>query len=500
LHRLIAEAGSGPAKEFLLVKLGEKLIEEGRIAAATATLDSLEFMFPQPSFAERRVLLRKRLLEPRTLKIGVVLPLMRNYEAQGPKERDVGISLYEGIQLAFEEFRESGGASRPIVLEVKDTEREPARAAAVVKELCADPAVIGIIGPPFSGAAFAVAYHANTSRVPLLTPTANADGIAATGPYVFQANPDFTARAKAMARYAVQSLRLTRLGVLSPNEPNSRVMAQAFAAEAARLGAEVLPPEFYEPGSTNLGTQLISLRRRANDAGGEPFLLFGASLGKRETAQLARMGVAPRVLDSLVTTKAVVNAEQLLGEQARTLLDGAGIPYRAGDPHVDSIARPVTALHGLYCPIASPEEIGIVSSQVAYFNLQTKLLGSGEWNNERELNTHRRYCSGVVFESDSYTSPAEADYARFASRFVQRFGKRPNRNTLYGYDVATIVFQLLQRGALTREQLREALATMPSVQTLHGKVSFGTRRVNPWLHILEYTGTAVQRVGEVMTE
>jgi ABC-type branched-subunit amino acid transport system substrate-binding protein len=456
--------------------------------------------YPRSIFVERHWNLQKRLLEPRDVKIGLLLPLMKRADQSALKEREVGAGLYEGIQLAFEEFIQRGKGGRRVSLEVKDIGREASVAAAAVKELCADPAVIGIIGPPFSHSAFAVAYHVNTNGVPLVTPTANANGIAATGPYVFQANPDFRARAQAMAQYAVGKLGLHRLAILSPNAPDNRAMAEIFAAEVGRLGGTVVTTEFYEPGATNLMNQLVTLRKKGNEAGAQPFLSFGTVVNKRETARLARLGVSPKLLDSLVEAKAVVDATWLLGEHARELLEAEGIPHRAGDPRVDSLERPVTAIQGLYCPIASPDEIGIVSSQVAFSNLRTILLGSGEWNNERELNAHRRYCDGVVFEADSYLDPADTAYAAFARRFVNRFGKRPNRDVVFGYDVGRVIVSLLEQGALSREQLREALASLPTVQMIHSKLSFGTRRVNPWLHILAFSGGSLRRVDEVMTE
>lgn len=500
LQRLIAESPAGEGKELLLLKLGEKQIAAGDVAGATATVDSLKKNYPRSTLVERHWNLQKKLLEPRNLKIGLLLPLMKRAEQSAAKEREVGVGLYEGIQLAFEEFLQRGRAARSVSLEVKDSEREASVAAATVKELCADPAVIGIIGPPFSNLAFAVAYHVNTNGVPLVTPTANANGIAATGPYVFQANPDLHARARAMAQYAVLKLQLHLLAILSPNETNSRLMAETFAAEAKRLGGTVVATEFYEPGATNLMNQLVRLRRIGNEAGAQPFLFFGTSVNRRETARLARLGVSARLLDSLLATKAVVNATWLLGKNARELLEAEGIPHRAGDPRVDSLERPVTAIQGLYCPISSPEEIGIVSSQVAFSNLQTKLLGSGEWNNERELNAHRRYCDGVVFEADSYVDAADTAYAGFVRRFSTRFGKRPSRNAVFGYDVGRVVFSLLEQGAVGRAQLRDALAALPTVQTLHSKLSFGARRVNPWLHILEYSGGTLRRVDELTTE
>jgi ABC-type branched-subunit amino acid transport system substrate-binding protein len=56
---------------------------------------------------------------------------------------------------------------------------------------------------------------------------------------VFQANPTFPARGRAMARYAVGRLGLDRLGVASQAGTLGADMAGAFATEARRLGAAV---------------------------------------------------------------------------------------------------------------------------------------------------------------------------------------------------------------------------------------------------------------------
>ena len=56
---------------------------------------------------------------------------------------------------------------------------------------------------------------------------------------------------------------------------------------------------------------------------------------------------------------------------------GAGVAVEA---RAESLAQGSAGIQGLYCPISSPEEIGVVSAQLAYANIKTRLLGSGEWN------------------------------------------------------------------------------------------------------------------------
>jgi len=170
------------------------------------------------------------------------------------------------------------------------------------------------------------------------------------------------------------------------------------------------------------------------------------------------------------------------------------------DRHVDSLDYPVTGIDGIYLPISSPAEIGVVSSQVVYFNFQTQLLGSGEWNNLAELDANRRYCTGILFESETDVDTLSNRYRAWYSGFMNRFKKRPSRNTLYGFDTAELVLGTLRKGATTREGLSRALADVKDFQGIHSKIGFSPGRVNAWLPIYQFDGRNVIRVDEIQAE
>jgi ABC-type branched-subunit amino acid transport system substrate-binding protein len=498
LQQLVSQVPGGSEKEFLLLKLGQKQAAAGDFKATAATLSLLRGDYANSTFPERLSDLQTELSRPHDLKLGLLLPLFQKNEQAG-REREIGVGLYEGISFALEEYSKNPQATK-ITLEARDTEREPSIAAEALNTLADDASVLGIIGPAFSHEALAVSGQANEKGIPTITPTANANGIAATGPFVFQANPDLETRARAMASYAINILKLKRLAVLASNEQTSKALAEAFAKDVVRLGAEMVATEWYDKGTTNLTRQLTNLRKKGNDAAQEPYIAFNERMTQRELSKLNKLGISMKVLDTLMATRRVVNATDFLGENAKSKLDAIGIPYTSSDPRIDSLQRIVTAIQGLYCPMSSSTEIGVVSSQIAFFGIETKMLGSGEWNNISELNANKRYCKGAVFESDTYTDSKEADYADFTNRFSQRYNRLPNKNNLYGYDVATLVLSIIQKGATTREQLKNALSEVRSYKSLHSKISFSPRRVSSWLHILEYSNETIQRVAEIEAE
>ncbi|MBX2989947.1 MAG: ABC transporter substrate-binding protein [Bacteroidetes bacterium] len=497
LQQVLAATPGGSEREFLLLGLAKKQLHERRYAEATATLIQIEKSGQPPVFPARLNELRQLLEAPREIRIGVLLPLMKR-STQSTREKEVGTGLLDGISFAMQEYAR-GHHARKVTLDVRDTESDPATAAALFKELVTDGSLLGVIGPAFSSEAIAVRRLANEFRIPTITPTANANGIAESGFFVFQANPDFDTRAKAMARYAVKTLQFKRLAVLASREQPSKSLAEAFAREAEQLGATIITTEWYDRGAADLTQQLLGVRRKANTFAQEPYLNF-EKLTQKDVGKLSKLGVSAKILDSLIVRRSVTNAVSLLGPEARSILAENEIHFVVSDPRIDSLQRIVTTIEGLYCPIGSPVEIGVISSQLAYFGIETTLLGSGEWNSIAELNANKRYVRSVLFESDSYTDTRDMRVRDFTYRFSNMFGRMPGRNDFYGYDVTRLVLSALDEGSSTREQLRDALAQVRSYPALHAKISLAPRRVNSCLHILQYTNETIQRVAELEVE
>ncbi len=117
-----------------------------------------------------------------------------------------------------------------------------------------------------------------------------------------------------------------------------------------------------------------------------------------------------------------------------------------------------------------------------------------------QLDENRDYTRGVLFESDSHVDSSNVEYMAFVRAYTARFKKSPARNALYGYDTARMIFNLIARGAITRERLVAALASVRDYNGIHSRIGFSPGRVNSWLHILEFTGEGVVKVGEVHVE
>lgn len=498
LQSLLDRAVLPAERAWCWLKIAERQTAAENSFAAVVALDSLDGRYPGHPFRLQADELRSRLVARSSVALGVLLPLMRNADPSPAKE--IASEVHDGIVYAVEEFGGDTDARVTVALETRDSEREPQRAIQGAEELADNRQVIGILGPVFSATVTPAANVANARGVPLITPTANANGIAAIGNFVFQANPDYDARGRAMARYAVQQRGFRTLAVIAPVDAYGKFLAEGFVREAERLGARVLATEWYQRGTSDLKLPLSRIRRAGMLAGDDVRISFSGRMTPATMMKLMDLGVPLRRLDSLMSKGAILSARELLGKRARRMMDSMDIQVAFDESHVDSMEYPVESIEALYAPISMPEEIGVVSSQVIYFNFRTQILGGGEWYNFAELTANRRYCEGIEFDSDTYVDTARVDFKTFVDGFIARFKKRPTKNTLFGYDAAALVLHAVRMGATTRDALQRALAGTEGFQGYHTKISLTGGRVNTWMSILRYAKDEIRKIGEIRAE
>jgi ABC-type branched-subunit amino acid transport system substrate-binding protein len=498
VERLAAESTTSQERAYLWLKVAEKEIDQENPRHAGIAVDTLMQRYGGGAFPERLAMVRVRLSGSSNIKLAALLPLMRKSEPSASKQ--VANDVYDGIVYAVEQYAKDPSVRIKVALETRDTERDPRVAVQRVQELAADNSIIGIIGPIFSATASAAAIPAQTGGVPLISPTANGNGIAAAGEYIFQANPDYETRGRAMARYAVGTLGVKTVATLAPSDAYGKYLAEGFVREASRLGAKVITQQWYQRGASDLKSQFANMRRAGMSEEAEAMISFAGKMKPTDIMRFVELGVPKKRLDSLMSRGGVIRATDLLGPGARARLDSAGLSPFYDLTKVDSVEYPVRSIQAIYVPISESAEVGVVSSQLVYFNFVTQLLGSGEWNDLTELHDHRRYCSGVVFDLDSYPEVKSGAYREFVAGFSGRFKKNPSTNALYGYDTAQLVLQQIRNGAATRTGLMKSLGAIRDYRGLHSRIGFSAARVNQWLPIVKFNGDTLDRIDEIMVE
>ncbi len=424
----------------------------------------------------------------RTIEIGALLPLMGSVQSSAVKRASEDI--LDGMKLALTPFNESD-SDIEISLLVKDTERDTFPAIKFLHEFIGNENCLAVVGPLFSNTVFACAPHANDGKLPLITPTADAIGIAATGPYIFQTNADIALQGKAAARYIVDQMGLTNLAVIAPRDPQIRILTNEFIAEAKRLGATITANESYASSSDDLSKQFTALRQAS--AGAEPMVSFEKKISSAVRKKILATGFPETALDSLIDTKGRIPVSKLLGSNGLRKAEAMKLkiidPRKAASKDMDT---PVTTLQAIFAPVVSSEDLGVIASQVTYYNIKTQIFGNSEWYDEAQLEPQKRYtrnamfCSGYFIDNEDLTIQS----------IRQQLKKKLTKYTVLGYDAMNLIIDCIKKGSRSREEIRACLSEIHDWPGLHSTINLSGGRVNKTVQILQFNGE-VRRVTEI---
>jgi ABC-type branched-subunit amino acid transport system substrate-binding protein len=204
---------------------GKTAYARGQYREAINILDRLTKRYPRTRYAaaarqtisnaNRWIRVTESVSQDR-LELAVVLPLNEN-------SRHFSHALVTGIRMAVDEHNRAADG-KPVQIRFRDSggTEDSARRALEILARETTPAIV--IGPLFSEEALTAAQVAERYRIPMFVPLATDDRVALGRDFVFQANPSYEIRGRAMARYAVQRKRYRRLGVVSEVETFANLM------------------------------------------------------------------------------------------------------------------------------------------------------------------------------------------------------------------------------------------------------------------------------------
>ncbi|HTK81533.1 MAG TPA: ABC transporter substrate-binding protein [Bacteroidota bacterium] len=491
IRKIYREVNDRNGQDLLALALAEKYHAAGDANNLGEALAMISPGQHSPGVDKRIKSLRQDLAKNVAIKIGVLLP-----SASSSAPGGIGTlanEVFDGIQEAIDEFK----ASSPdlnVSLEIRNVNGDGA-SLSEVRALAASPDLLCIVGPLFSNHALQYAPIADEEKIPMISPTANANDIAAKSRYVFQTNPDVRMRGRAMALYAVRELGLKKIAVLSSSAAQSKLLAGEFAREARSLGAEIAAEETYNKDSSDLREQFMKIREAG--ATSEPSVSFAGKITRKQIRSMERAGADREILDEARRKKQSVSVTRLFGPRGKSIADSLHLPLVVSLGETFNLEVPITGIQGIFAAIGESDEIGVIASQMSYFNVNAQLLGSGEWYDLSQLEANKRYVDGLVFLSDNFVRPLDSAYAAFEQSFVRFKKKSPTRNTLYGYDTMNLLLSHIREGVRSRLQMARALEQEKNYRGVHGTITLDPGRVNSNVHILKFKNNEVLNVTEL---
>ncbi len=388
----------------------------------------------------------------RKMKVGVVLPLTGYY-------REQATDLVNGIKLAFERWKQVNPRAN-LNLTISDSHDDMVQLLKTTQQMAHNRQVLGVVGSLESSATAALGAVAACTNLPVLAPTATANGIAGLGTNIFQMDGDIDIRGKKIAEYAVNQLHLKTFAILAPADEYGKQITDSFTETIDKLGGKILAETWYYEGAVDFKKQLSHIR----NVGLEKMLW--------DSLQTAHPEYSEAGIDSLFAIEKRIWQEKQRSRVIKKL--------------ADSTAVPVTSIDGVFLPIYT-EDIKYVAPQYALFNIQSQILGSDYWKDLNVLDDNRNYVNGVVFTTDVYANENALPYLRFTNTYRKRFKMSPSKFSLLGYDTMNFLLSAVKTGAFTRKTLLEKLKTVRRFDGIHGAFLFENgKRVNSGLVLLQY--------------
>jgi len=173
-----------------------------------------------------------------------------------------GKSAINGVLMAASEINLRGGINgRPIDVVIEDDRGSPEEAARLTAKLIDKDKVIAIIGGGTSGNSRAAAPKAQSSHVPLISPSSTDPAVTKTGDYIFRACFVDSFQGAVMAKFARHSLKLQQVAILSSASSAQSVgLARIFRQRFADDGGQIVAEQKYSDGDKDFRAQLTAIR------------------------------------------------------------------------------------------------------------------------------------------------------------------------------------------------------------------------------------------------
>lgn len=178
-----------------------------------------------------------------------------------------GQSAINGVLMAADHINQTGGINgRRIDVVITDDKGSPEEAARLTAKLIDEDKVVAIIAGGTSGNSHAAAPKAQSSHVPMISPSSTDPAVTQVGDYIFRACFVDEFQGEVMASFAFNTLKAQTAAILFDfNSPYGRGLTNFFQTSFERLGGRIVNEQSYTQGDSDFKGQLSSIRASEPD-------------------------------------------------------------------------------------------------------------------------------------------------------------------------------------------------------------------------------------------
>jgi branched-chain amino acid transport system substrate-binding protein len=189
-----------------------------------------------------------------TIKIG-------EYACLTGQTASFGTASHQGAQMVIDDANAAGGIlGKKIELITEDDQSKPGEAATAVRKLISRDHVVALIGEMVSSRSLEAGPIAQQNKIPMVSGSSNPN-VTKIGNYVFRICFIDSFQGSVMAKFALNSLKKTRVAVLTDVRQDYSVgLAQFFKEYFTKNGGAVVAEQSYSSGDQDFTAQLTSIK------------------------------------------------------------------------------------------------------------------------------------------------------------------------------------------------------------------------------------------------
>ncbi|HEV2841821.1 MAG TPA: ABC transporter substrate-binding protein [Chthoniobacterales bacterium] len=172
-----------------------------------------------------------------------------------------GTASHQGAQMVIDDANAAGGIlGKKIELITEDDQSRPGEAATAVRKLISRDHVVALIGEMVSSRSLEAGPIAQQNKIPMVSGSSNPN-VTKIGNYVFRVCFVDSFQGNAMAKFALDSLKMTRVALLTDVRQDYSVsLAQFFKEYFTKNGGTVVAEQSYSSGDQDFRAQLRSIK------------------------------------------------------------------------------------------------------------------------------------------------------------------------------------------------------------------------------------------------
>ncbi len=376
-------------------------------------------------------------------RIGVLLPLSGKYENFGKR-------VQRAVELAFQSSTDEQSKSFELIPVDSGDSAESHEVA--LKKLVEEQEVIAVIGPLLGKHLDSLRNKAAFYQIPLIS-VAQVQGDA--DPQIFSCSISIQDQAARIAKYAVQTLGLTRFAILGPDNKAGEEMAHAFWTELERLNGEVKAFELYDP-------DLTDFREPVDKTLG----LFYTETRAKELQELAEKRKELNITRKTMKTQQYFNLPPVMDFEAVFIADEA-------------------------------RTAGQVIPTFAYRDAKgLKYLGISSWNSPQLIQRAGDLVEGAAFPVAFNTLNPPEETKQFYDLFHSTHSSYPGELEAVAFDAAVLVLETLKEAPGTRGEFTSRLEARKNVPGATGSLNVVGHRCSRNLDLYRVKKGAFEPVGE----